>query len=91
MISDRADQHLFSLHPAKCADLTWEPYASVTTLVEYMSTSKAYEQKVEMHVQKQSSATDVESERVFKPDRFDVQTKLDTDSQPEQEAVDLPT
>ncbi len=44
-----------------------------------------------LHVQKQSPATDVESQRVFKPGSFDVQTKLDTDSQPEQEAVDLPT
>ncbi len=44
-----------------------------------------------MHAHKQFPTTDVEPYRVFKPSRFDVQTKLDIASQPEQEAVDLPT
>lgn len=44
-----------------------------------------------LHVQKQSPATDVESHRAFKPGHFDVQTKLDADSQPEQEAADIQT
>lgn len=44
-----------------------------------------------LHAHKQSPTNDVESQRVFKPGRFDVQTKLDADSQPEQEAVDVQT
>jgi hypothetical protein len=44
-----------------------------------------------MHAHKQSPTTDVESQRVFKPSRFGVQTKLEADSQSEQEAVDVPT
>lgn len=44
-----------------------------------------------LHVHKQSPATDVESHQVFKPGHFDVQTKLDADSQAEQEAADIQT